>query len=321
MGNKKIVTSIGGQALIEGIMMRGPKKTSIAVRTPNKDIEVEDLKTEYLQDKFKLFKYPFFRGIGGIIDSLKIGQKALTISAEKSTDLMSAEEEQSKFEKWLDKTFGDKIMKVVIGVASVFGVVLAILLFFFLPNWIFNMTLGQIAGIGDVTIYRSISEGVLKFIIFFGYLILCSQIKDIKRVFKYHGAEHKTIFCYEAGEELTVENVRKHSRLHPRCGTSFIVVMLLVGILVGFFIPFQNSFARAVARILCIPIMVALGYEIIRLCGKYDNKLTRIIAKPGLWMQKITTKEPDDEMIEVAIKALVEVIPENGEDRIRYDSE
>ncbi|MDQ5983195.1 MAG: hypothetical protein RUMPE_00193 [Eubacteriales bacterium SKADARSKE-1] len=320
MKNKKIVTSIGGQALIEGIMMRGPKKTSIAVRTPNQDIEVEDLQTEYLQDKVKLFKYPFFRGIGTIIDSLKIGQKALTISAEKSTDLTSAEE-QSKFEKWLDKTFGDKIMKVVIGVASVFGVALAILLFFFLPNWLFNVTLGQIEGIGDVIIYRSISEGVLKFLIFLGYLILCSQLKDIKRVFKYHGAEHKSIFCYEAGEELTVENVRKHSRFHPRCGTSFIVVMLLVGILIGFFIPFQNSFARAIARIICVPIMVSLGYEIIRLCGKHDNKLTRIIAKPGIWMQKITTKEPDDDMIEVAIKALVAVIPEHGEDRIRYDSE
>ena len=321
MVSKKIVTSIGGQALIEGIMMRGPKKTSIAVRTPSGEIEVQELETEYLKDKIELFKYPFFRGVAGIIDSLKIGQKALTISAEKSTDLTSTEGEQSKFEKWLDKTFGDKIMKFVVAIASVLGVVLAILLFFFLPNWIFNMTLGQIEGIGNVTIYRSISEGVLKFIIFLGYLILCSQIKDIKRVFKYHGAEHKAIFCYEAGQELTVENVKKHSRLHPRCGTSFIVVMLTVGILIGFFIPFENSFIRSIVRILCVPILVALGYEIIRLCGKYDNKFTRIISKPGLWMQKITTKEPDNEMIEVAIKALVEVIPENGEDRIRYDSE
>lgn len=319
MQNKKIITSIGGQALIEGIMMRGPKKTSIAVKTPGGEIEVQELKTQYLKDKIKIFNYPFFRGIGGIIDSLKIGQKALMISAEKSTDLTSTEA-QSKFEKWLDKTFGDKIMKIVLGVASVIGVALAALLFFFLPNWIFNITLGQIEAIGDVTIYRSISEGILKFIILFAYMVLCSQLKDIKRVFKYHGAEHKAIFCYEAGEELTVENVKKHKRLHPRCGTSFIVVMLFVGMLIGFFIPFQNSAVRAIVRLFCIPVMVSLGYEIIRLCGKYDNKFTRFITRPGLWMQKITTKEPDNDMIEVAIKALVAVIPENKEDQIRNDS-
>lgn len=318
MTNKKtkIITSIGGQALIEGIMMRGPKTTSIAVRTPNNDIYEEELKTESIADKIKFFKYPFLRGIAGIYDSLKIGQKALTISAEKSTDLSADEEEPSKFEKWLTETFGDKLLKVLMAIASVVGVLLASLLFFFLPTWLFNLTIARIDGIGSVQIYRSIFEGFIKIAIFIFYMALCSLQKDIRRVFQYHGAEHKTIFCYENCEELTVENVKKQSRFHPRCGTSFIVVMLLVGILIGFFIPFSNPVLRTVCKILLIPIMASLGYELIRICGKYDNKFTRFIAYPGLLMQRISTKEPDDSMIEVAIKAMKAVIPENKEDQI-----
>lgn len=320
MGTKKtkIITSIGGQALIEGIMMRGPKTTAIAVRTPDNEIYEEKLKTESISEKIKLFRYPFFRGIGGIYDSLKIGQKALTISADKATDL-STEEEPSKFEKWLTDTFGDKLLKVLMGVASVLGVAFSVLLFFFLPTWLFNITIGKIAGIGSVRIYRSVFEGFIKIAIFICYMALCSLQKDIKRVFQYHGAEHKTIFCYENCEELTIENVRKQSRFHPRCGTSFIVVMLLVGILIGFLIPFTNPVLRTVSKILLIPVMASLGYEFIRFCGKYDNKFTRIIAFPGLLMQRISTKEPDDTMIEVAIKAMKSVIPENKEDQFSND--
>ena len=156
----------------------------------------------------------------------------------------------------------------------------------------------------------------MKIAIFIAYIAFCASLPDIKRVFQYHGAEHKTIFCYENEEELTVENVRKHQRFHPRCGTSFMVIMLLLGIIAGYFIPFTNPFVRTVAKLLCVPLLMGIGYELIRICGKYDNLFTRIISAPGMWMQRLTTKEPDDSMIEVAISAMKEVIPENGEDRV-----
>lgn len=312
----KIITSIGGQALIEGVMMRGPKKTYVSVRLPDQSIHGEEIDATLLKDKYKIFKYPFFRGIGGLIDSLKIGQKALNISAEKSSGLENNDEPESKFEKWLDKTFGDKIMKIVMVLSTILGVALSVFLFMFLPTWLFNVTLGNVSDFAGNQTLRSIFEGALKFIIFLSYMILCSQIKDIKRVFQYHGAEHKTIFCYEYGDELTVDNVKKCSRFHPRCGTSFIVVMLLIGILIGIFIPFHGSILRTIIKILLIPVMASLGYELIRICGKYDNKITRLIATPGLWMQRISTKEPDDSMIEIAINSLKAVIPENKEDQL-----
>ena len=324
MKNKKtkIITSIGGQALIEGIMMRGPKTTSIDIRTPDNEIYEEKVKTESISDRFKFLKLPFLRGIAGIYDSLKIGHKALSLSAEKAAELEEDDnQEPSKFENFIIKTFGDNLMKVLIAVASAIGIALAMLLFLFLPSFIFNVTLGKIEGIGSTQIYRSLFEGIIKILIFIGYMLLCAKQKDIKRVFQYHGAEHKTIFCYENCEELTVENVKKQSRFHPRCGTSFIVVMLLVGILIGMIIPFSNSALRTICKILLIPLMASLGYEFIRLCGKYDNKITIAIAFPGLLMQRISTKEPDDDMIEVAIKAMKSVIPENHEDQIKNDTE
>ena len=313
---EKLITSIGGQALIEGIMMRGPKKTSVAVRTEDGSIYVEELKVSSLASKYKIFKLPFFRGIGGFIDSLMIGQKALTLSAEKSSEF-EQEEEPSKFDKFIEEKFGDRILKIVVGIASVFGIGVGVLLFLFFPTWIFNVTLGQIPALGETSFYRSIFEGLLRIVIFFLYIVLCSQMNEIKRVFQYHGAEHKTIFCYEHGDDLTVENVKKYKRFHPRCGTSFIVIMVLLGIFIGFFIPFKQAGIRLIIKLLCVPVLVAVGYELIRICGKYDNKLTRAIATPGVWMQRITTKEPDDDMIEVAIRAIKEVIPENGEDIIR----
>lgn len=313
---EKLVTSIGGQALIEGIMMRGPKKTSVAVRAEDGSIYVEDLEVKSLLGKYKLFKLPLFRGIAGFVDSLIIGQKALALSAEKSVSL-EEEEEPSKFSKFIEEHFGDKILKIVVGISSIIGVGIGVLLFLFLPTWIFNLTLGQIPSLGETSFYRSIFEGVLRIVIFFLYILLCSQIKEMKRVFMYHGAEHKTIFCYEHGDELTIENVKKYRRFHPRCGTSFIVIMVMLGIFIGFFIPFKQAGIRFVIKLLCVPILIAVGYELIRICGRYDNKLTRAISMPGVWMQRITTKEPDDGMIEVAIRAIKEVIPENGEDIIR----
>lgn len=310
----KFITSIGGQALIEGVMMRGPKKTAMAVRLPDKSVSVEELNVVYSRDKFPLLKLPIIRGVAGFIDSLLVGYKALNASAEKA-GLDDGDEEPTKFDKWMERVFGDKLMNVVMIVGGILGVVLAVGLFFWLPTFLFNL-FQNLTG-PAIAPWRSLFEGLLKMVIFVLYIALCAYMPDIHRVFQYHGAEHKTIFCYESGQELTVENVRNHSRFHPRCGTSFMVIMILLGIFVGFFIPFTNPFLRTVVKLLCVPVIVGIGYELIKICGKYDNIVTRVISAPGIWMQRITTKEPEDDMIEVAIASINAVIPENGEDKIR----
>ena len=275
--------------------------------------------------KYKIFKIPFLRGIAGLIDSMRLSYKSLMLSADKAIESAEIEEEPSKFEKWLDDKFGDKLVKVLMVIASVIGVAFAIGLFFFLPSFLFDLFSNFIpafraegnANPEMVRLWKSIFEGVLKIVLFLSYIVIVSQTPDMKRVFMYHGAEHKTIFCYENEEELTVENVKKQTRFHPRCGTSFMVIMLIIGILVGLLIPanpFGIAFLRPVFKILLIPLVCGLGYELIKLCGKHDNVLTRIIAAPGLWAQRITTKEPNDDMIEVAIKAIESVIPEDGSD-------
>ena len=319
---QKRITSIGGSALIEGIMMRGPKRTTVACRVDKDTIHTEDIEVKPLF-KSKFWKLPLIRGIAGMIDSMRLSYKALGLSADKALEAgLVEEEEPSKFEKWLEDKFGDKLMNVIMVIASILGVVLALGLFVFLPSvlydWLIKPNIGDMNE-GWIRVIKSAFEGVLKILLFLGYLLLVSRMEDMKRVFKYHGAEHKTIFCYENDEELTVENVRKQIRFHPRCGTSFLVVTLLVGIFVGMFIPpepFGVAFLRPVFRLLLLPVMVGLGYEFIKLCGRHDNKLTRILATPGLWAQRITTKEPDDEMIECAIAAMKEVIPDDGSDII-----
>lgn len=322
----KRITSIGGSALIEGIMMRGPKRTTVAVRTGEEEIYTEDLTFKSLAERFKIFKVPFIRGFGGLIDSMRLSYKALMLSAEKAIDSIPEDEQEqpSKLEKWIDEKLGDKFMKILMVLASVLGVVIAVALFFFLPSYLFDLSANFIPvfqGDGELAIFwKSVFEGVLKIALFLIYIVVCSQMSDMKRVFMYHGAEHKTIFCYENELELTVENVRRQRRFHPRCGTSFMILMLLVGIIIGLFIPvapFGIGFLRPVIKILLLPLSCGVGYELIKLCGKHDNKLTRIIAAPGLWAQRITTKEPDDKMIEVAIKAMKSVIPENGEDLLQ----
>lgn len=292
-------------------MMRGPHKTEVAVRMPDGSVSKEELKTGTLGERKRIWRLPFFRGIAAFVDSLSIGYKALSRSVDLS-GLDDGEEEESKFDRWVQKTFGDHVMAAIMTVSTILGVLLAIALFFVLPTWLFNL-MNSAAGPGFAG-WRSPIEGAMRIVIFLAYMILCSRMKDMHRLFQYHGAEHKTIFCYENQEELTVENVRRYRRFHPRCGTSFMVLMLLIGILIGFFIPFTNPFVRTAAKLLCIPLVVGTGYELIRYCGRNDNTLTRIIAAPGLWMQRITTQEPDDGMIEVAIAAMKEVIPENGED-------
>lgn len=308
-----MITSIGGQAVLEGIMMQGPNKTALAVRLPDNTISTEQIATNRLRDRYSLLRLPLLRGIAGFVDAMSVGYKALSLSAEKSG--LEDDEEPSKFDQWMERVFGDKLMSAVMVISAVLGVAVAVALFFWLPTWLFNMGQTYVWGAAFAG-WRAVFEGLLRIFIFIGYILFCANLPDIRRVFQYHGAEHKTIFCYENEEELTVENVRKYTRFHPRCGTSFMVIMLLLGIVVGFFIPFTNPFVRSFAKILCVPVIMGIGYELIRICGKYDNVFTRIISAPGMWMQRITTKEPDDSMIEVAIDALRQVIPENGEDRI-----
>ena len=324
--NVKKITSIGGSALIEGIMMRGPKRTTVAVRTGDNEIYKEDVAYTSISSKGKFFRLPFIRGIVGLIDSMKLSYKSLAISADKAMSDAMEEEPESRFEKWLVKKFGEKMMNVLMWFAGIVGVLLAVLLFFFLPSFLFDLSSNFIpafSGEGrDVVFYKSVFEGILKMIIFFTYILLVSRMEDMKRVFMYHGAEHKTIFCYESEEELTVENVKKHTRFHPRCGTSFMVLMLVVGILVGLFVPvapFGIPVLRPAIKILLLPISCGIGYELIKICGKYDNIATRIIAAPGLWAQRITTKEPDDSMIEVAIAAIKDVIPDDGSDIVSVE--
>ncbi len=316
----KKITSIGGSALIEGIMMRGPKRNTVCVRTGKDEIYTEDVQITMIPEKVKLFKVPFFRGVAGLIDSMRLSYKSLMLSADKAIESAEIDEEPSKFEKWLDDKFGDKLMKILMVFSSILGVALAVGLFFFLPWGLFELLKMLVPALQNggemVTFWQSVFEGVLKIALFLLYIVVVSQTRDMKRVFMYHGAEHKTIFCYENEEELTVENVRKQTRFHPRCGTSFMVIMLILGILVGLFVPTWLGFWRPVIKIALIPVTCGIGYELIKLCGRHDNRFTRIIAAPGLWAQRITTKEPDDDMIEVAIAAIKAVIPEDGSDII-----
>lgn len=313
-GNEtKKITSIGGQALMEGIMMVGPKKTVAAFCSEKGEISTEEISIERLTQKYPILGKPFVRGIFAMADSLRLGYKALSLSADKITEEVG-EEELTGIDKWLEENMGEKMTAVIMGLASVLGVGLAVLLFFFLPTVLFNL-LQKIVPL-EITAWRSVFEGILRICIFVGYILLISLMPDIKRVFRYHGAEHKTIFCYEADLPLTVENVKKQGRFHPRCGTSFLILMLLLGIIVGFFIPFSNPLLRTLTKLLCIPVIVNIGYEVQRFCARHPGKFTQILTAPGLWMQRITVLEPDDKMIEAAIAAMQAVIPENGEDLI-----
>ncbi len=310
-------TSIGGQALIEGIMMRGPEKTALAVRMPDGGIDISYLDFSSVVKKYKILGLPIIRGVVNFAESMINGYKAISISAEKS-GFAEEEEERNKPKTEEEKKKESVFMGVIMVIASVLAVILSVGLFVYLPALAFDL-INYICG-GQITALAPLFEGIIKVIILVMYMALISLMKDIKRVFMYHGAEHKTIFCYEAGEELTVENVKKQKRFHPRCGTSFLILMLLVSIIISVAI---NTFApelRAITwlwvaiKILLIPFVCGIGYELIKLCGRYDNAFTRIISAPGVWLQNITTKEPDDGMIEIAIAAMKEVTPENAED-------
>lgn len=313
-------TSVGGQALIEGIMMMGPKGAAVSVRLPDGSIDTEEKQVRHIRDKIKFLGWPIIRGCVNFVESMIFGYKCLMESAEKSglEDIESSEENASKLDKWLNEHLSKKVMGVITGAASVLGVLLAFALFFWLPSKIADLI--NNASSGAITNYRALIEGVMRMVIFVAYIAAVSLMKDIRRTFMYHGAEHKTIFCYEKGLELTVENVRKQLRFHPRCGTSFMFVMIIISVIFSScvsvaFPGLRNNVAVwMIVKLLILPLVMGFGYEFIKYAGKHDNLFVKILSAPGLWMQRLTTKEPDDSMIEVALAAFRTVITDNPAD-------
>ncbi len=300
-------TTIGGQALIEGIMMLGPEKYAISIRKPDGEIELKVDDAKSLKQRFKFCSFPFVRGVVGLYESLKRGMSALMYSAEFAPE----EESKTKVDLWLEKKFGaEKFEKILMTVATVLGIAIPILLFIFLPT----LLSGFVAKYVENSILRNLIEGAIRIVIFILFMFSMSRMKDMQRTFAYHGAEHKTIFCYEAGEELNIENVRKFPKEHPRCGTSFLFSVMIVSILVFSLVEWSNPFIRMALRLVLLPVVVAISYEVNRLIGRYDNTFTKFMRAPGVWFQGFTTFEPDDSMIEVAISALKEVIPPDNTD-------
>ncbi len=302
-------TSIGGQALIEGIMMKNPqKKTALAVRKPDKTIDISFIDDKSIKDKYAIFRVPVIRGVVTYIETMIQGYKAMMKSADISgfTDI---EEEKEKETKPTDTKKQSAVTAAIMTVGTVLGIVLALVLFFGIPRYTVQ-GIEWLCEIRFTEIARSGIEQIIKLSVLVLYMWLISLMKDIRRVFGYHGAEHKTIFCYEAGLPLTVENVKKQKRLHPRCGTSFLILMILVSMLVSTLVQmifpavYDLAWVWIIAKILMLPLICGLGYELLKICGKYDNLVTKIISAPGMWLQCITTKEPADDMIEIAIAAL-----------------
>ena len=306
-------TAIGGQALIEGIMMKSPEKTAMAVRKPDKTIDISYLEELSLRKRFAICRVPIIRGIIAYIESMKTGYGAMMKSAEISgfTDL-DDEDNGAKI--------SDKGKNTLISIVMVIGTILGVLISIGLFMWIPRLAVGGMQALFKTNyskIVRSSIEQLIKLVVFVGYMAAVSLMKDMKRIFMYHGAEHKTIFCYEKGLPLTVENVKKQKRFHPRCGTSFLILMIFVSIIFSTLIQmifpgvYDISYLWVIAKILLIPIICGAGFELLRICGKYDNLFTKIVSAPGLLMQRITTKEPEDDMIEIAIAALRACEPEN----------
>lgn len=306
--NEKFKSKIGGQALIEGIMMRGIDKSAMACRLPSGEIDVEEWAINNGKNRPWYKKTPFIRGVFNFVETLVEGYKCLSKSADKQ---MSADDEKpSKFEAWLERKLGDKLMPVITTFATILGVLLAVALFVFLPTFIVKFFDNFI----DSNFLLTLIEGVIKIVIFIVYLALTSLMKDIQTTYEYHGAEHKTIACYEAGEELTVENIKKHSRFHPRCGTSFIIFVLIISILVFSLVTWSSRLKRTLLKLLLLPVVMGIAYELIKIAGKYTNPVTKIISAPGIALQRLTTREPNDKQIEVAIAAMERVIPEDKEE-------
>ena len=306
----------GGEALIEGVMMKSAKRYAVSVRLEDGSIRTKVEDYHPAKEKHAFLGWPIIRGLVNFVESMVLSMKCLNYSAD-CLGIDEAEPE-TKFEKWLDRKFGDKLTGVIMGVGTVLGLILAFALFFVLPGLAGKGVNALFAN--SLTWQLSLVEGVIKIAVFVAYIWAVSLMRDIRRTFEYHGAEHKTIFCYESGEELTVENVKKQSRFHPRCGTAFMFVMMFVSILVFsliYLIPgfdTENTLLRILIRLPVLPLIFGLGYEFIRFAGCHDGIIIRILCQPGLWMQRLTTREPDAEQIEVAIMSLklslIEEFPE-----------
>ena len=309
MWKTKRKTSIGGQAIIEGVMMRGPESMATAIRMPDSTINVEKKQLESNSNRKKIYKLPFIRGVVALVDSLVIGVNALTYSASFFED--KEEAEPGKLEKFLTKIFGEKLESVVMGFSLALSVVFAVALFFILPQAVVSI-FGS--GLKSYAL-KNIIEGIIRIAVFIAYIVLISRMKDIKRVFQYHGAEHKSIFCYENEEELTVENARKYTTLHPRCGTNYLFIIMIVSIFVYSFLNFRGIAFRILFRIVMLPVIAGISYEILKYIGRSDSKIVHVLTYPGLLLQKLTTAEPDDGMLEVALAALKAVLEDSkGED-------
>lgn len=324
MSKKKCnYVAVGGQALMEGIMMRGPKGTAMSLRLPDGTIETQMKGFTSIRKKYKFFNIPILRGVVSFVESMIQGYKLLMESAEKTSFDMD-DEPESKLDKWITDHFGPKMMAVIGGISAVLGVGLAFLLFMWMPSFVFDLVNDKLAN-GAISDFRAIFEGLIRVVIFVVYMALVARMKEIHRVYMYHGAEHKTIFCFEHGKELTVENIREEKRCHPRCGTSFIFVTILLSILISSIVAVAFPALTEIralwiaVKLLMMPVIMGIGFEFIQLAGKYPNKLTKLLSAPGLLMQRITTAEPDDAIIEVAIEAMkaalsgeVEKKPEEG---------
>ena len=299
-------TTIGGQALIEGILMRGPEKDAIVVRAPE-GLVTKVTERKFIKDKFPILGWPIIRGMATFLSSIVTGVKALMFSADYFPDDENAQ--PSKFDQWLEKHVpAEKLQSVLVAFSVVLSLGMTLVLFMLLPTFVAGLFHAQSAAL------HNLIEGVVKVLIFLAYLILCSKQKDVRRVFCYHGAEHKTIFCYEAGLPLTVENARIQPKHHPRCGTSFLFVVIVVSILcssiVFSYVNWQNLWVRVAMHLLLLIPVVGVTYEFNRFVGRHDNAVTRVLSAPGMWLQNFTTNEPDDSMLEVAIEALKLVLPE-----------
>jgi len=295
---------VGGQAVLEGVMMKCGSRAALAVRDESGEIRLDAEEHVSLRKKHKLLALPLIRGVVNFVESMILSYKTLM----KSADMLGIElEEESRFEKWLRDKLGGKFMTVLMSISAVLGVLLAMLLFMYLPSLVTSFIDSLFGGIGW---FRNLLEGVLKITIFVCYISLCSLMKEMRRVFEYHGAEHKSIACYEAGLELTPANAKTCTRFHPRCGTSFIFVILILSILVNSVLPWDNLFFRSGGKLLLLPIIVGIGFEFLMFAGKHQNLLTKILSAPGLWMQRITTREPDEAELEVAIAALKHAMPD-----------
>ncbi len=331
MSEEKKKFSIGGSALMEGIMMIGPKGIGMSLRLPDGSIETQRKEHHMLKEKYKIARIPFIRGTINFIDQMVFTYKILMESAEKtSMDIDGEQEDMSKLDKWLSDHFGPKMMAVIGAVAAVLGFALAFLLFFYLPS-LFADGIEKLAG-KNINNFKPLIEGIVRAVILVVYMWAVSNMKDIKRMFMYHGAEHKSIFCYEKGLPLTVENIRRQTRFHPRCGTSFIFLVIIISMLISSFIAILFPALRAkrliwlAVKLILLPLYLGVGYEVLQYAGKHDNLFVKITSAPGLWMQRITTKEPTDDIIDVAICATEMCLgitpePEENDEEVIYPKE